>query len=99
MLPGDWEKYPELITSHQNGWRNYTESTGTGDGRPGLPYWFMKNFTYLGRCPRSVDCPDWRYKNEEPYSRMTKMLYSLDTVISMDKISIGFETLGNDQYV
>jgi len=98
MLPGNWDTYPELIQEHQAAWRNYTEATGS-EGRPGLPYWFMKNFTYLGKCPRGVDCPDWRYKGEEPYSRMTKMLYSLDKAISMDKISIGFETLGNDQFV
>ena len=98
MLPGNWDTYPELIQEHQAAWRNYTETMGS-EGRPGLPYWFMKNFTYLGRCPRSVDCPDWRYKGEEPYSRMTSMLYSLDKVIGMEKVSIGFETLGNDQLV
>ena len=67
------------------------------DGRPMIPYWWYKNQTYpLGRCPRAVDCPDWRYKNEEPYSRQLKMIKSLGKVIDINKISIGFETLGTD---
>lgn len=67
-------------------------------GRPAIPYWIYKNSTYkLGRCPRAVDCPDWRYKNEEPYSRMVKMIKSLSKVIDMDKVSIGFETLATDK--
>jgi len=98
MLPGSWDKYPQLITDHQNAWRNYTQATGTG-GRPGLPYWWIKNSTYLGRCPRGIDCPDWRYKNEEPYSRQLKMLKSLSKVYALDKLSIGFESLGNDKFV
>lgn len=98
MLPGSWDKYPQLVTAHQNAWRNYTQAMGSG-GRPGLPYWWIKNSTYMGRCPRAVDCPDWRYKNEEPYSRQIKMLSSLSQVIDMDKISIGFESLGNDKLV
>jgi len=68
-----------------------------GDGQPGIPYWFTKNLTYpLGRCPRAVDCPDWRYKNEEPYASQVKMIKSLGQVIDIEKISIGFETLGTD---
>lgn len=69
---------------------------GSG-GRPGIPYWFAKNETYpLGRCPRAVDCPDWRYKGHEPYHNQMKMLKSLSKVINLDKVSIGFETLGID---
>lgn len=71
---------------------------GSG-GRPAIPYWWIKNSTWLGRCPRGIDCPDWRYANEEPYSRQMKMLKSLKKVIDMDKLSIGFESLGNDKMV
>jgi len=110
MLPngtiGDLQCYPDgedyfdpdaQLQEHQRAYRNYSQAMGTGDGRPGIPYWFTKNLTYpLGRCPRAVDCPDWRYKNEEPYSRQIKMIQSLNKVIDVSKVSIGFETLGTD---
>lgn len=48
------------------------------------------------RCPRAVDCPDWRYKGEEPYARQVKLLKSIAKVTALDKVSVGFETLGTD---
>lgn len=69
MLPGDRTKNTSLIQIDAAAVRNYSQAMGTA-GRPAIPYWWYKNETYpLGRCPRAVDCPDWRYKNEEPYSR------------------------------
>lgn len=64
--PGDITKHPELVTSHQNGFRNYS-MTHKYQGRNGIPYWWVKNMTAPSRCPRGIDCPDWRYKGEEPY--------------------------------
>jgi len=51
------------------------------------------------RCPRAIDCPDWRYKNEKPYSRQLKLLKSIGKVCDLERVSIGFETLAtNLQY-
>jgi len=51
------------------------------------------------KCPRSIDCPDFRYKNEEPYSRQVKLLKDISSVVPLEKVAIGFETLGNDVLV
>jgi len=98
FMPGNVTKHPEIVTSHNEHIKNYTE-TYTVDGQPGFPYWWPQNMTQVSKCPRSLDCPDWRYHNEEPYSRQMKLLKKLSTVFDLDKLSIGFETLGVDVIV
>lgn len=77
---------------------NYSQ-TYKVDGAPGFPYWWPTNMTTNSKCPRSLDCPDWRYMKEEPYSRQIKLLKSLSKVLDINKVSIGFETLGVDVLV
>jgi len=55
--------------------------------------------TTNSKCPRSLDCPDWRYHNEEPYSRQIKLLRKLSKIFDLSKLSVGFETLGVDVLV
>jgi hypothetical protein len=64
-----------------------------------LPYWWVQEVAVVSKCPRSIDCPDWRYEGEKPYSRQLKVLESLAKVIDLEKVSIGFETLGTDVLV
>lgn len=97
-MPGNVTKYPELIKSHNDHMKNYTE-TYTVDGQPGFPYWWPQNMTTNSKCPRGLDCPDWRYHGEKPYSRQIKLLKSLSKVFDLNKLSIGFETLGVDVLV
>jgi len=63
---------------------------------PAIAYWWLKGMEAGSRCPRSVDCPDFRYKNEEPYSRQVKLLKDISSVVDLSKVAIGFETLGTD---
>lgn len=98
FMPGNVTKYPELIKSHNDHMKNYTE-TYTVDGQPGFPYWWPQNMTTNSKCPRGLDCPDWRYHGEKPYSRQIKLLKSLSKVFDLNKLSIGFETLGVDVLV
>lgn len=51
------------------------------------------------KCPRGIDCPDFRYQGEQPYSRQLFLLKSLTKVVDLAKIAIGFETLGVDVQV
>jgi len=100
-LPGNINKYPELITQHQSGFKNYSRTMGQkqGGGLPAIAYWWLKGYTNGSKCPRSVDCPDFRYKGEEPYSRQVKLLKDIGAVVPLEKVAIGFETLGNDVLV
>jgi hypothetical protein len=98
FMPGNVTKYPELIELHNKAMKNYTV-THPVDGRPGHAYWWPKNMTVTSKCPRSLDCPDWRYHGEKPYSRQVKLLKSLSKVFDLSKLSIGFETLGTDVLV
>lgn len=59
----------------------------------------MKGFENGSKCPRSVDCPDFRYKGEQPYARQVKLLNDIKAVVPLEKVAIGFETLGNDVLV
>jgi len=95
FMPGNVTKYPELIKSHNEHMKNYTE-TWTVDGKPGFPYWWPQNMTVTGKCPRKLDCPDWRYHGEKPYETQIKLLKSLSKVFDLSKLSVGFETLGQD---
>merc|ERR1711939_892907 len=100
-LPGNIVQYPELITQHQNGFRNYSTVMGQkqGGGMPAIAYWWLKGMEQGSRCPRSIDCPDFRYKNEEPYSRQVKLLKDISSIVDLSKVAIGFETLGTDVLV
>merc|ERR1712031_123307 len=51
------------------------------------------------KCPRRVDCPDWRYEGEEDYASQVKLLKSLSKVLDLEKVSVGFESLGIDVQV
>jgi len=53
----------------------------------------------VSRCPRSIDCPDYQYGDEPRYSRQVKLLKSLQKVVDLSKISIGYETMGIDVQV
>jgi hypothetical protein len=64
-----------------------------------VPHWWVKDLEVNSKCPRGIDCPDWRYKDEKPYSRQLKLLQSLSKVVDLSKITIGFETLGIDVMV
>jgi len=98
FMPGNVTKYPELVKSHNKAMKNYTESYPV-DGKPGFAYWWPTNMTTSSKCPRSLDCPDWRYHNEEPYSRQIKLLKKLSNIFDLSKLSIAFETLGVDVLV
>jgi len=88
---GNVTKDPSLITEHNERAANYTK---THNGS--IPYWWPINATQPSRCPRAIDCPDWRYKGEEPYSRQLKLLLSIGKVTDLSKVAIGFETLATD---
>ena len=60
------------------------------------PHWRVKGSTTGSKCPRGIDCPDWKYKGEEDYSRQIKLLKSISTVVDLTKVAVGFETLGTD---
>jgi hypothetical protein len=80
--------------SHIAGFANYTKA------HPGsLPYWWVKGMEVNSKCPRAIDCPDWRYEGEANYSRMINLLTSIGKVVDLDKVSIGFETMGIDVQV
>jgi hypothetical protein len=98
FMPGNVTKYPELVESHNEHMRNYTE-TYTVDGKPGFAYWWPQNMTMNSKCPRSLDCPDWRYHKEEPYKRQIDLIKKLSNIFDTSKLSIGFETLGTDVLV
>jgi len=64
-----------------------------------IPKWWVKDQSINSKCPRGIDCPDWRYKGEPAYSRQIYLLKSLAKVVDLEKIAIGFETLGVDVQV
>jgi hypothetical protein len=64
-----------------------------------IPKWWVKDQTINSKCPRGIDCPDFRYKGEQAYSRQLSLLKSLGKVVDLEKIAIGFETLGIDVQV
>jgi hypothetical protein len=92
--PGDGTKDPSITQSHIAGAQNYT-ATHNGS----IPYWWVQGMTVNSKCPRSIDCPDWRYEGETNYSRQLALLESLGNVVDLNKVAIGFETLGIDVQV
>jgi len=61
-----------------------------------IPHWWVKGKEVPSACPRGIDCPDWRYKGEEAYSRQLYLLESISKVVDLSKVSIGFEVLSID---
>jgi len=94
FVPGDGSKNASLYADHAAQLNKYVQ---THNGS--IPYWWVQGMEVNSKCPRGLDCPDWHYKNEAPYSRQIKLLQSLSNVMDISKISIGFETLGIDVLV
>ena len=84
----------EEIAAHKAGYENYSKAHPDS-----VPHWWVKGLEIGSKCPRSIDCPDWRYEGEEDYSRMVKLLKSISKVVDLGKIAIGFETMGGDVQV
>lgn len=61
-----------------------------------IPYWWPKNYSVGSKCPRRIDCPDWRYEGEKPYALQVKMLNSMKNIVDLSKVCIGFESLATD---
>jgi len=78
---------------HKQRLLNYTQTKKT------IPYWWVKGLEVNSKCPRRIDCPDWRYEGEEDYASQVKLLQSLGQVVDLEKISTGFEALGIDVQV
>jgi len=104
---GEWPCFPkgedwfkagkngsDVSKEHNDGLVNYSKSHGDS-----IPYWWVKGVEISSKCPRGIDCPDWRYKGEKPYARQLKLLKSLAKSIDLTKVAIGFETLGIDVLV
>lgn len=84
---------PEVVSDHNSKMDAYVAK------KHDIPHWWIKGATINSKCPRAIDCPDFRYKGEEPYSRQLYLLKSLSKVVDLSKVSIGFETLGIDVQV
>jgi len=94
FVPGDGSKNASIYADHAAQLNHYVQ---THNGS--IPYWWVQNMTVNSKCPRGLDCPDWQYSGETRYSRQLTLLESLNTVMDVSKISIGFETLGIDVQV
>merc|ERR1719456_1025451 len=84
---------PEVVAEHNQKLEAYVDATGD------VPRWWIKDQEINSKCPRGIDCPDWRYKGEPAYSRQMYLPKSLSKVVDLEKIAIGFETLGIDVQV
>jgi hypothetical protein len=84
---------PECVAAHNNGIESYAQKHHTE------PHWWPKGVEVASKCPRGIDCPDWRYEGEKPYSRQINLLKSIQSVVDLKKVAIGFETLGIDVLV
>jgi len=91
FAPGDDSKNQSLITDHQQKLQEYVRSHNGS-----IPYWWVQGLYVNSKCPRSIDCPDWKYQNEPRYTRQMKLLQSISSVLDLNKLSLGFETLGID---
>jgi hypothetical protein len=80
--------------AHNDGLVNYSKTHNNS-----VPYYWTRGVEVSSKCPRGIDCPDWRYKDEKPYARQLKLLTSLAKVMDLSKVAIGFETLGTDVLV
>lgn len=83
-----------ITAQHVAGAKNYT-ATHNGS----IPYWWVKGMEVNSKCPRRVDCPDWRYEGEKPYQSQMVLLQSIGKIVDLDIVSIGFESLGTDVQV
>merc|ERR1719262_808023 len=83
----------EVVLDHNSKLEAYVQK------KQDVPRWWVKDQTVNSKCPRGIDCPDWRYKGEAAYSRQIYLLKSLSKVVDLEKIAIGFETLGIDVQV
>merc|ERR1719453_368838 len=83
----------EVVIDHNGKMEEYVQKKND------IPKWWVKDQTINSKCPRGIDCPDFRYQGEQPYSRQVKLLKSLSKVVDLAKISIGYETLGIDVQV
>ena len=84
---------PDVIADHNN---HYEKAMAMSKDSTDKPHWRVKGSTTGSKCPRGIDCPDWKYKGEEDYSRQIKLLKSISTVVDLTKVAVGFETLGTD---
>merc|ERR1719281_593361 len=84
---------PEVVADHNGKLETYVQK------KQDIPKWWVKDQTINSKCPRGIDCPDFRYQGEQPYSRQISLLKSLSKVVDLEKIAIGFETLGIDVQV
>merc|ERR1712054_486598 len=84
---------PDVVNDHNTKLEAYVQK------KQDVPRWWIKDQTINSKCPRGIDCPDWRYKGEPAYSRQIYLLKSLSKVVDLAKIAIGFETLGIDVQV
>jgi len=84
---------PEVVADHNGKLDAYVQA------KQDIPKWWVKDQAVGSKCPRGIDCPDFRYKGEQPYSRQVSLLKSISKVVDLSKIAIGFETLGIDVQV
>ena len=84
---------PSVVADHNSKLEAYVQS------KKAIPKWWVEGQAAPSRCPRSIDCPDFQYGTEPRYSRQIKLLKSLQKVVDLSKISIGFETLAIDVQV
>jgi hypothetical protein len=83
----------DVIADHKAALENYTQT------QKSIPYWWVQGVSVGSKCPRAIDCPDWRYEGEEDYSKMLKVITSIGKVLDISKVAIGFETMGGDVQV
>jgi len=83
----------EASTEHKQKLLNYTETKKT------IPYWWVQGLEVNSKCPRRIDCPDWRYEGEEDYQSQVQLLQSISKVVDLSKVSTGYESLGIDVQV
>jgi hypothetical protein len=64
-----------------------------------VPTWWIKDMEVGSKCPRAIDCPDFRYEGEDAYASQIRLLKSISQVVDLSKVSIGFESMGTDVQV
>jgi hypothetical protein len=53
----------DVVLDHNTKLEAYAET------KKDVPRWWVKDQSINSKCPRGIDCPDWRYKGEPAYSR------------------------------
>jgi len=87
------ENQTTCVDSHKAGLQNYSAHHNHTEN------WWVEGLSVNSKCPRSIDCPDWQYEQEQRYSRQLNLLQSIAKVVDISKVSIGFEVLGIDVQV